>query len=360
MDQIERGIGRLVPVCMELPLRIGSVDNLFITPEGNLVLVEVKLWGNPESRRTVVAQALEYATALFQLDYEQLETAVLKAEFSGPPPKSLYAVVDGADCPTESVFADRVSRNLREGRIVVLIVGDEIRPEADALVAGLQAHANFHFTFALVEMAVYSRGRPDATEDFIVVPRVPVKTVTIPRFTIRTDGGSVAVADAGIDEPGAGKPSRRSTISSEEFYDAMADRSPETPQRLKDFLDEVASIGVRPDFLASLNLKWDPPGGQTVNLGYIRRDGEVSTEASYWKVDRDLAEDYNARLAELFGGQVRTGRTKKDGTPERWVTRNDGSPCYIEEIQNRLFDWGRIIERFQDAVEERARNKDGE
>ena len=34
MDQIEPGIGRLVPVCMELPLRVGSVDNLIITPEG--------------------------------------------------------------------------------------------------------------------------------------------------------------------------------------------------------------------------------------------------------------------------------------------------------------------------------------
>ncbi len=50
MDQIEPGIGPLVPVCMELPLHVGSVDNLFITPEGHLVVVEVKLWRNPEAR----------------------------------------------------------------------------------------------------------------------------------------------------------------------------------------------------------------------------------------------------------------------------------------------------------------------
>ena len=68
LDQIEPGIGRLVPVCMELPLRVGSVDNLFVTPEGNLVLVEVKLWENPEARRKVVAQALDFATALFRID----------------------------------------------------------------------------------------------------------------------------------------------------------------------------------------------------------------------------------------------------------------------------------------------------
>ena len=65
MDQIEPGLGGLMPVCMELPLRVGFVDNLLMTPQGNLVIVEVKLWRNPESRRRVVAQALDYATALF-------------------------------------------------------------------------------------------------------------------------------------------------------------------------------------------------------------------------------------------------------------------------------------------------------
>ena len=63
MDQIEPGIGRLIPVCMELPLSVGPVDNLLVTPEGNVVMVEVKLWSNPEARRKVVAQALDYATA---------------------------------------------------------------------------------------------------------------------------------------------------------------------------------------------------------------------------------------------------------------------------------------------------------
>ena len=83
MDQIEPSLGPLIPVCMELPLRVGSVDNLFVTPEGNLVMVEVKLWGNPEARRTVVAQALDYATELFKLTYGELEAAVGKGDFNG-------------------------------------------------------------------------------------------------------------------------------------------------------------------------------------------------------------------------------------------------------------------------------------
>ena len=69
MDQIEPGIGPLVARLYGTSApALGTVDNLFITPEGHLVVVEVKLWRNPEARRKVVAQTLEYATALFKLE----------------------------------------------------------------------------------------------------------------------------------------------------------------------------------------------------------------------------------------------------------------------------------------------------
>ena len=32
-------------------------------------------------------------------------------------PERLYSLIDGADSPPEDVFADRVTRNLRDGRI---------------------------------------------------------------------------------------------------------------------------------------------------------------------------------------------------------------------------------------------------
>ena len=63
MDQIEPGLPELIPVCMELPLSSGYLDNLLMTPEGDIVIVEVKLFGNPQARREVVAQALDYASS---------------------------------------------------------------------------------------------------------------------------------------------------------------------------------------------------------------------------------------------------------------------------------------------------------
>jgi len=351
MEQVEPGLGRLIPVCLELPLRVGSVDNLMVTPEGDVAIVEVKLWRNPESRRQVVAQALDYATAMFELDYEGLQAAVRKAEFVGSgAPERLYDLVDGAEALPEKVFVDRVNRNLKDGRIVVLIVGDGIRSGMESLVSGLQAHANFHFTVALVELPVYSRDLGEGAEELIVVPHTLVKTVTVPRFTVSTTDGNAIVRDAGMEESEASKPSRRTNISSEGFFEAMQARGPDLPGKLKAFLDDIDGIGVRAEFRASLNLKWDQPEGDPVNMGYVRRGGEICTDASYWKVDDDLAETYNSALARLFRGEVSTARRKKDGGVDRWVTRPDGRLFRIDEVADRLSDWAALMEDFQDAI----------
>ena len=55
-------IGREVPVGSGETQ--GYIDNLYITPTGRIVIVETKLFRNQESRRTVVAQIIDYAKEL--------------------------------------------------------------------------------------------------------------------------------------------------------------------------------------------------------------------------------------------------------------------------------------------------------
>lgn len=96
VQEIEPGFGRLISICRELNTRHGPIDNLLMTPEGNIVLVEVKLWQNPESRRKVVAQALDYAACLFEMNYSDLEAAVLKADIgTRPKPVRLFDLIRG-------------------------------------------------------------------------------------------------------------------------------------------------------------------------------------------------------------------------------------------------------------------------
>ena len=68
VDQIEPAFNTLVPVCIELPMQSGYLDNLLVTPTGDLALVECKLWRNPEARREVVAQIIDYAKEMSCLD----------------------------------------------------------------------------------------------------------------------------------------------------------------------------------------------------------------------------------------------------------------------------------------------------
>jgi hypothetical protein len=53
-----------VPICTELSTPAGPIDNFMVTPSGLPVLVECKLWRNPEARREVVGQILDYAKEL--------------------------------------------------------------------------------------------------------------------------------------------------------------------------------------------------------------------------------------------------------------------------------------------------------
>jgi len=40
----------MVPICVELPIGSKYLDNLLVTPRGDLALIECKLWRNPEAR----------------------------------------------------------------------------------------------------------------------------------------------------------------------------------------------------------------------------------------------------------------------------------------------------------------------
>ena len=69
--EIDPHIGELIPVCIELETGAGPADILYVTPTGQIVLVETKLWRNPEARREVVAQILDYAKELAGWTYER-------------------------------------------------------------------------------------------------------------------------------------------------------------------------------------------------------------------------------------------------------------------------------------------------
>ena len=305
-SEIEPGFGRLIGVATEVYCGHGYIDNLFVTADGGIALVETKLWRNPEARRAVVAQALDYASALAQMSYTEFERAALAGLFptAAPKPTSLYEIVaQQADALDEPAFIDAVSINLRRGRMLVIAAGDGLRSETKVLAELLQSHAGARFTFALVAIELFRHG----ADEILAVPRTIAKTVLIERGVVRilddravVDPPPPAVAPAS----GRSSASARVTMTEEMFMETMAARSPSLPAAIRTFLDRAADLGVRADWLASLNLKWDGGENGPVNLGYIRKDGSLATDATSWKAGIEKARRYQEDLAEITGGRL--------------------------------------------------------
>ena len=114
-----------------------SVDNLLVTPAGDLALIECKLWRNPEARREVAAQIIDYAKEMSTWTYADLQKAIRGAKpLDGSDEKatrSLYELVAAKGEIGEASFRNTVSRNLKRGRFLLLIVGDGIREGAEAM-----------------------------------------------------------------------------------------------------------------------------------------------------------------------------------------------------------------------------------
>ena len=64
VSTIDASYGGAIPVCRELYTRAGYVDALYVNPLGRLTLAEFKLWRNPQARREVIGQILDYAKEL--------------------------------------------------------------------------------------------------------------------------------------------------------------------------------------------------------------------------------------------------------------------------------------------------------
>lgn len=182
-----------VPICTELNTPAGPIDNFLVTPSGLPVLVECKLWRNPEGRREVVGQILDYAKELSRWSSSDLQREVsrrLKREGNA----LLDLVRQAGHDVDEIAFNDALTLNLRRGRFLLLIVGDGIREGVEAIAEYLQAHAGLHFTLGLVEMPIYAG--PDGQR--LVVPRVLARTTLITREVVQLPAGYV-LAGSGAD-----------------------------------------------------------------------------------------------------------------------------------------------------------------
>jgi hypothetical protein len=176
-DDIDPTFGPLVPLCKELRTDAGLIDAVFINDRGRLTILECKLWRNPQARREVVAQTLDYVSALTNWSYVDLQRRVAAASgMQGNAPFERVRKATGTRV-REQEFVDAVSRSLWEGRFLVLIAGDGIREGAQSLTELINRSTTKSFSLGLIEVALYRFGKGR----FAIQPRLLAKTEIITR-----------------------------------------------------------------------------------------------------------------------------------------------------------------------------------
>lgn len=319
----EPAFSPLLPVCVELPLTSGYLDNLLVTPNGDLLVVECKLWRNTEARREVVAQVIDYAKALQRLSYDALETAIRSARKETGFKLYDHVVAtapEGGVNLDEARFIDAVSRNLRRGRCVLAIVGDGITEGVEGLAEFLQQHAGLHFVLILIQLAVYDL----PGHGTIVVPSIPLRTTNIVRGIVQMQDGQPTVVASVPTQRSQSVGTQPVTLSEEEFFASLDGVKPGTSDRLISFLKSVEDLQVDWTLRKMMSIRMTI-GGRRLPFLVIDPKGEAHTD--YAAEGKELTRSFIEMLVAAIPG------TRLHETPKLLILKRlDGSWPTIWEL----------------------------
>ncbi len=366
IEQIEPAFTDVVSICMELPLPSGFVDNVYATPDGDLIIGETKLFRNPEARREVIGQVIDYAKDLSAFSYEDLEDAISKAEMPdgsrARPKGGLYQTVSsvsGRAEMSEERFIDAVSRNLERGRFLLLVIGDGIQTGTELIARFLQQHAGMHFTLGLVELAIYALSA-ESGGGYLVQPRILARTKNIDRAIVRIENGRI-VAGAPVEQPSAPKDAPKpTTISEEKFYEQLSATTPRTVvDDLRNFATRLQRTGATIDFgKDSLIIHYPRVDEKRPwNVGTITTSGKVWTELLNGQADaaglRDLSHKYLKQVASL----VPSAHVKETASPNGWYVAKGGANVRIEDLLAHQDGWLNAIQEFTRAADDALKDQ---
>ena len=354
--EIEPAFAPLVSVGRELETGAGPIDNMFLSPQGYLTIVETKLWRNPEARREVVGQIIEYATRISRWTFEDLEGQVRK--YNERYLNSKKGILDSIrlleeiDEGEEQFIVDTIVRNLRQGRFLLLIVGDGIRESVEAMAEFLHQTPHLLFTLALVELQVYAMDDEEHTP-LLVVPQIVARTREITRAVVRVEGSPLAVHVAAPETPPAtvktsGNRSRF-TLTEEDFFSQLGQSVSQNELAFaKSTIENMANRGCVIDWKqSSFVVKYpDPRGsGQKLPLFVVNNKGRVSTG---WIGDQLKTLNLPIAIATEFIKD--SARLLHAGVSSKYPDSAWSKTVSLEELRQKYEKFAVLVQKTIDAI----------
>ena len=357
VNEIDAGFSPAISIGREIATSTGKIDNLFVSPDGYLTIVETKLWRNPDARRTVVGQILDYAKELSKWTFTDLDNAVkLFNQKNNGNNEGLFATVrqfSELDEMDEGDFIDSVIRNLKRGRFLLLIVGDGIRESVEEMVEYLTRTPQLYFTLALVELQVFKLNLAD--NSLIVIPQIVTRTKEITRAIVKIEGDYPANIKVNIDTDlgtettkQQNRARKRLTIEEDDFFEQLSNKTDfETVDFAQQVIKDSEELGLIIEWnSSSFSIKLPDPQGSGVNIGIlnINRDGTFylgHSKGQFEKLQIPLEICYNfaADTANLLP-DITQNQNKRDS----WSNYSSISdlkkvyPKFMERIKKYIFE----------------------
>ena len=139
----------------EFPVNTGRVDIVAVSADGSITLAECKLRSNPEIRRQVLGQVMSYASALWQMPFEEFEDAF--ARRAGAPLHDQSAFLDDDEWDYED-FRRATAANLLAGAFRVVVAVDDITDELKRTIAYLNTHTSNDIEILALELGYVRDG----------------------------------------------------------------------------------------------------------------------------------------------------------------------------------------------------------
>jgi len=337
----------LVCIGREVATQAGYIDNLYISPKGYITIVETKLWRNPEARREVVGQIIDYAKELQSFSYERLDKIVKAYN------KNNFGIESGLfqtmvehqllEAQDETLFVDIVENNLSNARFLLLIVGDGIRDGVWRMAEFLNSTPNLFYRIALVELEVYQL----PNQERLVVPNLLMETKTIERGVFRFENGAILPSpNESTDENENGK--NKPLYTQEDFIKSLIRVNPTISEAsINRFIDDLNDLGfeVSPYGKNDLRIKYPLPGGKKyLNTIYLSADYNSRAYKNLNTLEKDLIKyGYSGEIAKTFYKELQPYQNDKLGGKG---TINHDLPKMLQDEEFVITVFERLISHF--------------
>jgi hypothetical protein len=245
-----------------------------------------------------------------------------------------------------------VERSLRRGEILLLIVGDRIRPNTERLIDLLQERVNLGFTFGLVEMPIYAAG----AGGYVVQPRVLLRTEVIRRTVFLAAGAGADLSVQKVEQQGPA-----GNLSEQEFYAGLAKVDPSFPVGVRALLDRLVGLGCEVQLLRKYNVYIDDGLGGRLNVLSIGARGAAYAWAAAGRdgqLGQPVGRDYLAEVATSLPGGAMYG---DEAHPGAWAVRVNGRPTLdLQLLLTHQDAWAAAIAALRDRLLELQRQRDSE